>query len=110
MLRIVKKTVRPQASIPFFHELPIDADTKEWYIYYHHKFIKTGKQAASSKIISEDKLELLQESIWLSNDAFLELMCDAKFEKNQKVVNKYEQDNGIVSKLITIDKNYEYNP
>jgi hypothetical protein len=95
MFQVTKIQIRPNANVPFFHEV---GRTDEYKEYFKTNFKDTLKNVSMTRTVSEDSLTLTSVTLWSSSEAFQEFILDSYCYEHYVLAGQiYDLENGITS-------------
>lgn len=96
MFILTKIQVRPDTSIPFFHE--VGEKSQDFKDYVTATYKDTGKLISSERTLSEDGTSCTTVVTWVSHDAFLEFITDSRCYTEMILPGqRYDIENNITS-------------
>ena len=103
MFTVIKKQTRPNKETLFYTE---KYPTVEKYnMYFHEKYIKTGKFIKSEKHMTDDGLTMIGTTVWQSHLIFLEFVTDDVCYNNViEPSNAYNKSSDIETEFSIIEE------
>ena len=99
MFQVTKIQIRPNANVPFFHEVGRSDEYKE---YFKTTFMNTLKNVYATRTLSEDLLILTSVTVWSSSETFQEFLLDSYCYEHYILAGQiYDLENGITSQSTT---------
>ena len=99
MFQVTKIQIRPNANVPFFHEVGRSDEYKE---YFKTTFMNTLKNVSATRTLSEDLLILTSVTVWSSSETFQEFLLDSYCYEHYILAGQiYDLENGITSQSTT---------
>lgn len=93
------KIRRPHDKIAFKTPLP-EMSGEDFVNYVKEKYIDTGKILSRKETLSEDRLELISETIWINDEERVAYINDPIVKKYLDNLINYRKANGITTEWI----------